>query len=101
MLKNQSKLYMFASACFFIAGSLEIKASQWSMAFVMITLGFSFFTLHFNSKEQKLDVTLIENDEIFNKFIIQGEKIKAVKRCRQVTNCGLKEAADYVEEKLA
>ncbi|HOQ16006.1 MAG TPA: 50S ribosomal protein L7/L12 [Defluviitaleaceae bacterium] len=40
------------------------------------------------------------NDEAFKELIMAGEKIKAIKRYRQLTGEGLKEASDYVDALL-
>ncbi|WP_069876067.1 ribosomal protein L7/L12 [Fusibacter sp. 3D3] len=97
MVKKESKMFFVASACFFLAGIFEILNSQFVFGFSFITFGFVFLTLGVSNKKKVIDLTLVKKDEAFLNLISEGNKIKAIKRCRSITNCGLKEASDYVE----
>ncbi|WP_207736153.1 hypothetical protein [Fusibacter ferrireducens] len=52
-----------------------------------------------NKKPTLVNFALVDKDEIFCELIKEGEKIKAIKRCRALTNCSLKSAKDYVDGK--
>lgn len=55
-------------------------------------------TLEKIAKQVGVTGTIIENiDEELINLILQGKKIKAIKRYRMVTGIGLKEAKDYVD----
>jgi len=62
-----------------------------------ISLGFVFFLLSFNCKRKNIRFDLIDKDEESLNLVSKGNKNKAIKRCRVIANCGLKEAVDYVE----
>ena len=49
---------------------------------------------------KKLGVSAPSEDEILKTFISNEEKIKAIKRYRELTGAELKEATDYVEKIL-
>ncbi len=55
-------------------------------------------TLEKIAKQVGVTGTVIENiDEELINLILQGKKIKAIKRYRMVTGIGLKEAKDYID----
>lgn len=55
-------------------------------------------TLEKIAKQVGVTGTVIQNiDEELINLILQGKKIKAIKRYRMVTGIGLKEAKDYVD----
>lgn len=97
MFKKESIVYLIASAGFFFAGIFEMIASQLVLGFSFISLGFVMLTLKFSIKKKDIDFTRVEKDEEFLSLVSKGDKIKAIKRCRSITSCGLKEALDYVE----
>ncbi len=47
---------------------------------------------------QKIGVADPVGDDLIKSFIENGKKIEAIKRYRELTGAGLKEAADYVEK---
>lgn len=50
--------------------------------------------------KKDIDFTKVQNDEDFQKMICEDKKIEAIKRCRDIVNCGLKEASDHVESAI-
>lgn len=97
MLKKEMNLNLISSALFVLAGVIELIAKQTIMGFVFIALGLSLFVIRRNTVSKALDFSLVEKDSEFQALLLEGNKIKAVKRCRIILNCGLKEAFDYVE----
>ncbi len=98
MFRKESLGYLIASVCWMVAGIAMIIGNQMLSGISFVGLGIIFFMLTLLVKKKKnIDFTLVASDEIFNTFVAEGKKIKAVKRCRSIVNCGLKEASDYVE----
>lgn len=97
MFKKEAIGYLLAPISLLLLAILQIINRQLVMGLSSILLGFVFLILNFSTKKKDIEFTLVEKDEEFLSLISKGEKIKAIKRCRIIENCGLKEAHDYVE----
>lgn len=64
------------------------------------TVGLAIYVYLKSDNKKTYDFTVLDQDPQFCEFIKMGEKIQAIKQCRALVNCGLKEALDYVESKL-
>ncbi len=75
--------------------------NQTVLGFIYVTFAFAFLTFAIVVKKpHEIEIDRIEKDQIFQEYIKEGNKIKAVKRCREITMCSLKDANDYVESKI-
>jgi len=100
-----SKFSLFISTVLLLLGVIYIINRQLgmgllfiSLGFVLfITLGFVFLIQNFSAKKNDIRFDLAEKDKEFLNLISKGKKNKAIKRCRVVESCSLKEAVDYVE----
>lgn len=104
LMKKDNIGYLLAAVLFLIAGIFEFIAHKLPIGFAFISLGFSFLSLYFNRNKTKNDARnidldifeIVKKDKKFRELIFEGKKIAAVKRCRSLTDCGLKEAEVYV-----
>lgn len=99
----KTKPYLILSFLMLVVGIFEILAHQISLATMFIALWAMFMTLNhtITEREQAIDEALIEADEVFLTLIREGQRKEAIKRCRKVTLCSLKDAVDYVDSKLS
>lgn len=101
MIKRGNIGYLIASGAFFLAAIIQFINKETVLGFSFTSLGFVFVVLANNNKKPALvNFELVDKDEKFCKLLKEGNKIKAIKRCRELTNCNLKLANDYVEIKL-
>jgi hypothetical protein len=98
-------LWLLAGVCFSFVGIMSLIENEYLRGITFIILGVFYFALSRtkykgNNKSTQMEVsaTDLENMNIeLRKIIAQGEKIKAIKKCRMVTGLGLKEAKEYVD----
>lgn len=108
MNKKMSKIYLVIATIFFAIGFFYVLNHRLVIGLMYIALCLMYIRLHYSIiKKQTLDVSIdskefraIKKDSKFNELLSQGKRIKAIKRCRMVTGCGLKTAQDYVDSKL-
>jgi len=98
-------LWLLAGAGFLFVGIMSLVDKEYLRGSMFVVLGGVYFALSRtrykgNNKSNKIEVSDLDlknmNIELTN-LITQGEKIKAIKKCRMVTGLGLKEAKDYVD----
>ncbi len=97
---KESKLTLIITFLIVSIGIAQLFMGDTTLGTVFICLGIVFLLSLASLNAKDLDFTVLEKDEIFQSYLVDGKKIKAVKYCRSKVKCGLKEALDYVEKHL-
>ena len=98
-------LSLFSAICFLFAGVSYIIDKKYSLGCIFTALALFYIILSINKYKNKekpnqiqvSDAVLKSMDIELKKLIAEGEKIKAIKKCRMITGLGLKEAKEYVD----
>lgn len=98
-------LWLFAAICFTLAGITHLVEKQYLLGTSFVCIGGSYFVLSIinyknrnKSTENILSGIDLENmNNELQKLIVEGKKIQAIKKCRMITDLGLKEAKEYVD----
>lgn len=86
-------------------GVMDLIEKKYLMGSACIAMGVSYIVLSIvnykgRNKSNKKDVSDIDLENMDNdlrNLIAEGERIKAIKKCRMVTGFDLKEAMEYVD----
>ncbi len=96
-------------------GGGQVMGEIWEDIVIAVVIGYMFLMSYQTYALQKeygkkmdilirhfeLDSTMTEiEDELLNKYLIEGEKNKAIRRYRELTNYSLLEALEYVDARL-
>lgn len=108
MNKKISKIYLVIATIFLAIGFFYVLNHRLIIGLMYIALCLMYIRLHYSIiKKQAHDISIdskdfraIKKDSKFNELLSQGKRIKAIKRCRELTACDLITAQKYVDSKL-
>lgn len=106
MLKLKAwTLWLIGAICFIVTGIMKITKKEYSNGFIFIILGVAYVIFSIVSYKgiNKINGNTLSDEELKNmdnelrELIIDGERIKAIKKYRMATGAGLIEAKEYVD----
>ena len=100
MFKDKIQVQRFVLICIFIFEIVLLLSFRGATGITLGAMGLCIYEYLKLGKSQKIDFSALESDINFTELIISGNKTNAVKYCRTKVNCGLKEALNYVEDRI-
>lgn len=102
MLKKLShRSFLLAGFLFLLSGLLQMS-SHALIAHMNLVTAILLFLAHFNFRNpRKSDLSQLEEDLILKDYIESRNINQAIRRCRNLSQCSLKEATDYVQERIS
>ncbi len=103
MFKKSYNLYIVTTSLFVLAVIAYLVDKNYSQGIIYLVLAIINLILFIvikrrDSSKESYNLDLLIEDQDFKLLVSNGSKIKAIKRCREISGCGLKEAKDYVDK---
>ena len=100
---SQTNLFYVAAGIFFATGLIYFFSDETAQGATFIALGAAFLAIGASyRKKRQVTTTPVELSETqrleVQALVAEGKKVEAVKRVRQETGLGLKEAKDYIDQ---
>ncbi len=102
MFKKGANTFLLAAGLFAAAGVSFFLEEKIYLSITFIALSATNIAIFSKTNIETKEVSTVcfekvKEDKEFNTHIADNKKIAAIKRCRQITFCGLKEAKDFVD----